>query len=159
MKSRRKKLSDHPKAIMSREFRERNPGYNAERQRRWRSKWPDRVLARRIAEAKKRQKDPRNQLVKAAWSRAVKKKIPFDLKPSDLVIPSHCPVLGIEIKRTGVKRTGNSPSLDRIIPSRGYVKGNVIMISWRANDLKRDASIEELMAIAKFYKKYARKKS
>ncbi len=41
-------------------------------------------------------------------------------------------------------QAGSTPSLDRIDSSLGYVKGNVWVISWRANHIKTDASLEEL---------------
>ena len=57
-------------------------------------------------------------------------------------IPDVCPVLGIPLdqdpKGKG-ERSDNSPSLDKFIPSLGYVKGNIHIISWRANHLKNDA--------------------
>lgn len=53
---------------------------------------------------------------------------------------------------TGTRGGGpNSPTLDRIRPDLGYVKGNVIVISGRANRIKSDATIEELRDIASFY--------
>lgn len=79
----------------------------------------------------------------------------FDLKVSDIELVSHCPVLGLKLDysirtKTG-KRLANSPSLDRIIPKLGYIKGNVMVISWRANSLKGNASLEELRLLGKFY--------
>jgi len=44
----------------------------------------------------------------------------------------------------------NSPTLDRIDNRKGYVKGNVIVVSWRYNSLKKDAPPEELGAVALF---------
>lgn len=44
-----------------------------------------------------------------------------------------------------------SPSLDRLIPSKGYVKGNVVVVSWRANRLKNNASLADLRALVDFY--------
>lgn len=44
----------------------------------------------------------------------------------------------------------NSPTLDKFIPSKGYVKGYVQVISWRANNLKSDGSPEEWIKIAKW---------
>lgn len=69
------------------------------------------------------------------------------------MIPSHCPILGIPVyQMTGNGGGGDhSPSLDRIRGDLGYVPGNVIVISNRANRLKSDASIEELRSIASFY--------
>jgi hypothetical protein len=43
--------------------------------------------------------------------------------------------------------------LDRLIPELGYVKGNIAVVSTRANTLKRDATPEELMKVARFYEK------
>jgi hypothetical protein len=49
----------------------------------------------------------------------------------------------------------NSPSLDRIVPELGYVEGNVVWISNRANILKRDATWEELQRVAEWLKSVA----
>lgn len=76
---------------------------------------------------------------------------PFDLQVSDLVLPDVCPVLGIKLDYLVLgRRKDSSPSLDRMIPDLGYVKGNVRVISWRANRLKSDAAIEELVAVAEY---------
>lgn len=82
--------------------------------------------------------------------RAKQQNVPFDLKISDLrsmVIPEVCPYLGIPIIKGRGKSSENSPSLDKIIPEKGYVVGNVEFISSRANRLKNDGSLEELEAI------------
>ena len=77
--------------------------------------------------------------------------IPFDLEPNDIEIPTHCPILGIEIRaHVKGKSAGYNPeaaSIDRIDPKRGYVKGNIRVISARANLLKSDATLEELRAV------------
>ena len=87
-----------------------------------------------------------------AKSSARKKSIEFSIELSDIVIPKICPCLGIPIVTESIdkKATPNSPSIDRIDPSKGYVKGNVRVISWRANKIKSDASIEELEMIASY---------
>ena len=84
--------------------------------------------------------------------RALRGGLPFNLEPEDLVIPDVCPVLGIPLFRnTGGKRpTANSPSVDRIIPELGYVKGNIQVISQRANVMKNDASPDELSIFAEW---------
>jgi hypothetical protein len=58
-----------------------------------------------------------------------------------------------------VNRTQNdfSPSIDRIIPSLGYVRGNVVIVSMRANRIKTDATDAELRRVAKFYTKAVRR--
>lgn len=86
--------------------------------------------------------------------RAEEKQLSFDLQIEDIQIPSHCPVLGIKLEKgkgSGVK--DYSPSLDRIVPFLGYVKGNVIVVSHKANRIKSDASLSELQKVADFYTK------
>jgi hypothetical protein len=91
--------------------------------------------------------DKKVSMLKRAKSRAVKKGIDFDLTVEDIIIPDICPVLGIPLFMGTKKRHDNSPSLDRIDNSKGYVKGNVRVISWRANHLKSDSNIQELRKV------------
>jgi hypothetical protein len=83
-------------------------------------------------------------LHKAAKSRARSKGLPFTIERTDVVIPTHCPLLGTALLRADVRVQPNSPTLDRVIPSLGYVKGNVWVISHRANVIKNDATLAEL---------------
>jgi hypothetical protein len=64
-------------------------------------------------------------------------------------LPVTCPILGVKIDYAA-KRTLNafSPTLDRIDNKKGYVPGNVRVISHRANRLKQDATPVELYDIA-----------
>lgn len=78
----------------------------------------------------------------------------FNLTKDDLAIPPFCPILGIPLFRTPGKRTDNTPSVDRTDNSVGYVKGNVRVISWRANQLKRDATVQELEALLAYMKSF-----
>jgi len=71
-------------------------------------------------------------------SRAKKLNVPFDLVPADIKIPEKCPVLQIPLFFTRGSKTPNTPSVDRFKPEDGYVRGNVLVISWRANRLKMD---------------------
>jgi hypothetical protein len=91
-------------------------------------------------------------MLSLAKQRAKKKQLPFDLDEEYLksIIPDKCPVLGVSLKRGVGKFDSCSPSLDRIVPELGYVKGNVRVISDRANRIKRDATLEELRAIVKY---------
>lgn len=92
-------------------------------------------------------------MLQNAKARAVAAGVPFTLTPKDIVVPTHCPILGLPLFQALGKKGGgpNSPSLDRIRPELGYVPGNIIVISNRANRLKSDASIQELRKIASFY--------
>lgn len=78
-----------------------------------------------------------------AKSNARKKNLPFNLELSDIIVPKYCPILGIELIPAKGNKTDNSPSVDRIIPELGYVKGNIIVISLKANQLKSNGTIEE----------------
>ena len=90
----------------------------------------------------------------AAKQRAKKKKIPFDLDMHDVVIPEKCPFLGTPLKAALGKLSANSPTLDRIIPELGYVKGNVLVISHRANSAKNDLSLAELQTLCRNLAKF-----
>lgn len=61
-----------------------------------------------------------------------------------------CPVLGVKLQRGDGIHRSNSPSLDRVDTSKGYVKGNVRVISDRANRIKRDATLAELKCIVEY---------
>ena len=74
--------------------------------------------------------------------------LPFNLDESDLVIPNYCPILGIELVIGDNK--DNAPSVDRMVPSKGYTKGNVFIISNRANRIKNNATVDELRLIADY---------
>jgi hypothetical protein len=67
----------------------------------------------------------------------------FNLTLEDITIPEFCPILGIKLEKGYGTNRDNSPSLDRFDPSKGYLKGNVYVVSWRANALKRDGTLEE----------------
>jgi hypothetical protein len=90
---------------------------------------------------------PAEYLLSGAKQRARRGGLPFDIDATDIVVPEVCPLLGIRLVALGGKRTDATPSLDRIDPIKGYVKGNVWVISWRANRLKNDATFQELEAI------------
>ena len=52
----------------------------------------------------------------------------------------------------GITILPNSPSFDRIDPTKGYVKGNVIIVSNKANVIKSNATVEELERVSSFYR-------
>jgi hypothetical protein len=90
--------------------------------------------------------------LRSTKSRAKRKGIRFDVDTTSLKIelPSHCPILGVELlyERRGIAGpVKNSPSLDRIIPERGYVVENIRVVSHRANSLKSNASLAEMRLV------------
>lgn len=103
-----------------------------------------------------RRKYPVKNILSSAKKRAKIKGLEFDLCEDDISIPEVCPVLNIPIK-TNIGK-GNYPdsiSLDRLDPDKGYVKGNVCVISNRANILKRDATLEELQSLVNYLRAHS----
>lgn len=90
-------------------------------------------------------------------SRAKAKGIPFDLTAEYLqsIYTDNCPVLGIPFERRSDRNNNSpaSPTVDRIVPSLGYIKGNVIIVSRRANNIKSDGKLDDLRAVLNFYEK------
>ena len=100
-----------------------------------------------------------DRLLRGAKGRAKKEGLPFNLTYEDVVIPEFFPVfpsirLNKDVKKN---RQNDSPSLDKLQPHLGYVKGNVAVVSWRANELKRNASWQELLIVAKWMRKETQK--
>jgi hypothetical protein len=81
-----------------------------------------------------------------AKNRAKRLNVPFNLTIEDIVIPEMCPILNIPVHRK-IGLSHNTASLDRIIPELGYVKGNVWVISQRANRVKTNLSRKELILL------------
>ena len=83
-------------------------------------------------------------------SKCLQKNIEFNLSVEDVLVPSHCPVLGVELNFNS-----HSPycaTVDRIKPELGYIKGNVVIVSKRANQIKSDASLEEMLKVTDYYR-------
>jgi hypothetical protein len=90
-------------------------------------------------------------MLAGAKSRAQEKGLMFNLHYEDIQIPNLCPVLKIPlIPSQGI--SDGSPSLDRMIPYLGYVKGNVKVISMKANRIKTDSTSLELEQVLVYVK-------
>ena len=91
-----------------------------------------------------------------AKQRAKAKGIEFTITKEDITIPDICPVLGIKLSTTPESRKKKyaAPSIDRIDNSKGYTKDNIVIVSCRANLLKKDATITELILLAKYYEHF-----
>lgn len=89
------------------------------------------------------------QLWKRAKDSSKQRNLEFDIEVSDIIIPISCPYLGIPLTTIsdGGRQESNA-SLDRIDNKLGYIKGNVQVISSKANFMKRNASIDELIKFA-----------
>jgi hypothetical protein len=94
-------------------------------------------------------RDPRKRLLRKARERAKMYDRECTLTIADIVIPERCPLLGIPLFVGTRQVKGNSPTLDRKDSSLGYVPNNVWVISWRANRIKADGTLEEFKLIVK----------
>ena len=85
-----------------------------------------------------------------------KKGLPFNLTFEDLLpLPDACPVLGLpfDLGFTGKKGFKDySPSVDRVVGKLGYVRGNVRVISMKANRIRSNASWQKIQAVANYSK-------
>lgn len=118
--------------------------------RRWRQNNPDKVKQYNNTQSSR----ILSQLHQAK-RRAAAKGLEFNLTKDDIIIPEVCPVLGIPISRSVDYHNDGSPSIDRVDSSKGYTKDNIVIISWRANRLKNDATIEELKQIVKYMEEHS----
>lgn len=106
--------------------------------------------------SKYRRADYRPDMLARAKRRAEDLSLPFDLTKDDVPLTTHCPVFGFAFEPGRGKVCMTTPTLDRIIPELGYVKGNVIVVSFKANLIKSSATPEEIMKVAKFYRRLNR---
>lgn len=103
--------------------------------------------------SKKKQKrieDPRYSMFYAAKHRAKKNNLEFNISVDDIIIPEYCPVLKIKLEMFCNSQSRTSPSLDRIDSSKGYILGNIQVISWLANTMKSNATYQELSDFAEW---------
>ena len=74
----------------------------------------------------------------------------FELDFDTFDFPEYCPYLGIKLDydygKGSIKE--NSPSFDRIDSSKGYVSGNVEIVSHKANTMKSNGTVEEQVKMA-----------
>lgn len=142
------KGEDHPS--YKKDALRRNKDHQRERQRAWRAKNRDKVISQMERNERKRsdqyRSNPSGYLFRVAKYRAEKHGIPFDITKEDIVIPDVCPITGAKLDvLTSNYATG--ASLDKVDNALGYVKGNVRVISRKANRIKGDGTIEQFEKI------------
>ncbi|HEY1858660.1 hypothetical protein [Acidocella sp.] len=134
------------------DYRLAHPEWHRRTNREWARKKRDRLgkSGRAAVEFARKSADPAGYLWRHARDRASSKGLPFDLTPGDISVPEFCPVLGIRLEWGRGQmgwRNMTAPSLDRVRPQLGYVRGNVRIISNRANHLKSNGTITEFEAV------------
>lgn len=135
--------------LKNKEWREKNKDKLSEYE-----KSPQRKEKNKLWRENKRQEDRYRFIWYAAKRRAKINNIPFTITKQDIINicpkDNKCPILGITLEFGNKISQDNSPSLDRIIPSLGYVPGNILLISYRANRIKNDSTLDELEKICSF---------
>lgn len=98
-----------------------------------------------------RARNPYKAKVSLLKARCVKEGLPFDLDEEWFAknTPTVCPVLGIDLDQGW---RDSVASVDKVIPSLGYIKENCRIISLKANRLKNNASVEDLEKIIAYIK-------
>lgn len=94
------------------------------------------------------------RLFNNALKRALKNNLEFTITLDDIIIPKKCPLLNIDLFTGNKKNYQNSPSLDRIDINKGYIKGNIKVISTLANTMKNSATFEQLLTFSENIKNY-----
>lgn len=106
------------------------------------AKWGVKEDSELYAEKRKKFRGKKANCTRIGWE--------WSIEFGDVDWPTHCPILGIELEYFADGIRENSVSFDRIDSSKGYVKGNVQIISWRANRIKNNGTAEEHMKIAEY---------
>lgn len=99
-------------------------------------------------------RDKRKVLLNAAKKRSKDYNLEFNLELNDIILPEKCPILGIKLQFNIGKAEDNSYSIDRIDNTKGYIKGNIQIISFKANTIKNNANFHELELVYKYMKQF-----
>jgi hypothetical protein len=103
------------------------------------------VNAQRWAE-----QNPERVLLKSAKLRATAQSVPFNISVIDISIPETCPICDTVLE-SGIGKGQyypHAPSLDKIEPAKGYVKGNVWVICKKCNIKKHDMTVDSMREFA-----------
>lgn len=89
-------------------------------------------------------------IVRSKGNKKARQRKELSIEDYKSLVVTHCPLLGLKLsyaKYDTNQTPDNYASLDKIDPTKGYVVGNVQIISFRANTLKNSATLEELKMI------------
>ena len=92
----------------------------------------------------------RASLYYEAKKRAKQREIEFTITKDDIIVPSSCPITGVPLVKHTKVFGRDSFSLDRVDPTKGYIPGNVRVISWAANNIKNNFTLEQVENLLKY---------
>lgn len=131
--------------LSAKRWRERNKEYNRKRLKEYQDK--NRIELRRYS------------MWNNCRDRARKRGLEFTLTREDIIIPEKCPILGISLESGFASGRESSPSVDRIDLTKGYTPDNIQVISYLANRMKNNATLEQLVLLGKWAEKIIIKES
>lgn len=131
-------------------WRAENSDLLKEKAKQFRANNPEKVKNRK---KQSRIRNIQQAILTSCRNTAKAKNIAFTLKKEDIIIPEKCPVFGIKLKFNNNHPNESSPSVDRIDNNVGYTKENIIIVSWKANRLKRDSTFEEMTLLYENFNK------
>lgn len=109
----------------------------------------------RVTAPKRKARSPREFWARNALNRIRKRAnelgVPFGITMDELLdrMPERCPIFGTElIYGTDGNAQDDTASVDRLICDGGYVSSNIVVMSFRANRMKSDASLNEIEQVA-----------
>ena len=94
-------------------------------------------------------KSDKRKIIDRLKSRCAARGLDFNLVEDDLIIPDVCPVFGTPFGSDVDSRL----SIDRIDPKKGYIRGNIQIISDKANRIKSNATSEEIRLVYEYTSK------
>lgn len=97
-------------------------------------------------------RNPKKYMLGSARKRATIFNLEFNITEDDFEIPEICPILGMRLSKVRSPHSDKdaAPSLDRIDTTKGYIKGNIAVISFRANRYKSNMTIQEITSLYKY---------
>jgi hypothetical protein len=116
----------------------------------WYEENPNKVKVNEENRNKRRRVNVKETMFERVRRRCLRTGVEFSIEIDDIIVPTHCPVFGFKLEPSSKGPAANSPSLDRIDPKLGYIKGNVQVISHLANSMKNNASHDQLVLFAKW---------
>lgn len=153
---------------LGKSYRQNNKEKCAQATARWKQSHPEYNEVRATRERDKRRDNPAyaasqretarqwrsNNLTRtmhnSAKNNSVARGLEFSIEISDITVPETCPVYGFLLDTRSGKRNDRSASLDRVNNDKGYIPGNVVVISWKANRDKRSLSYSQVLSLASY---------